>query len=204
MLPEDARNHSWIAVREWDAAFLLPRKAASSSIKRAIRRGIGHPNIPPDMLDYVSRGEAAGFTNRIGVCRHPLTRLASCYADKFHLRAHKTFLPDFAALGFRQEMTFAQFVERVCRIPDEQALGDGNHFRSQIVDLCHGGKFMPTRLCRFESLAEDWREIRRLFPLPKLHHLRRSDHSVANWTERTRRMAVERYRHDFEVFGYAC
>jgi hypothetical protein len=213
MMPIDhADNHSWVAIRQWDVVFLLPRKVASSSVKRVIRKAIGRPETKPDRLDYVSRGEASKFSHRIGFCRHPLTRLESCYADKFGLRkkAGRPMLPDFVAMGFHYDMTFAAFVKRVCRIPDEQALGDGGHFRSQVVDLTHDGAFLPTLLCRFENLSGEWGRVQALVKqiggpeLSKLPHLRESDHSLAQWTEATREMAVERYRRDFEALGYEC
>lgn len=211
-LPIDhVNNHSWIALRECGVVFILPKKTASSSVKRAIRLAIGHPKVQPDMLDYVSRGEAANFEHRIAICRNPLTRLQSCYADKFGLRksAGREMLPDFAAVGLSYETTFRTFVRVVCEIPDDEALGDLGHFRSQVVDMVHG-EYMPTILLRFEQLNEGWKLARETVrkaggpKLPSLEHLRKSDHALAPWTEELQDMAVDRYREDFEAFGYRC
>ncbi len=199
-------DHVYIAVR--DTVFMMPHKVASSSIKAALRLAIGCTR-HDDRLDFVAKAETRKFSRRIGFVRHPLDRLESCYADKFILRprAGRSFLPDLIALGFRAEMTFAEFVERACEIPDEMADGDGKHFRSQYFDLADEDGLIPTFIGRFEKMAEDWQRVRDMawtgIELPSLAHLRKTGRHGVEWTKQARSAAIARYATDFTAFGYA-
>jgi len=198
-------DHVYVAVR--DTVFMMPHKVASSSIKAALRLAIGCTR-RDDRLDFMAKTETRKFNRRIGFVRHPLTRLESCYADKFILRARagRSFLPDLIALGFRAEMTFAEFVERACEIPDEMADGDGKHFRSQYFDLADEDGLIPTFIGRFEKMAGDWQRVRDMawagIKLPSLNHLRASARDGVEWTEQARSAAIARYATDFKAFGY--
>ena len=198
-------DHVYIAVR--DTAFMMPHKVASSSIKDALRRAIGCTR-REDRLDFIAKTETRKFNRRIGFVRHPLDRLESCYADKFILRprAGYPFLPDLIALGFRAEMTFAEFVERACKIPDAMADGDGKHFRSQYFDLADEDGLIPTFVGRFEKMAEDWQRVRDMewtgIKLPSLDRLRETGRDGVEWTERARSAAIAHYAMDFKAFGY--
>jgi len=103
-------------------------------------------------------------------------------------------------------MTFAEFVERACKIPDEMADGDGKHFRSQYFDLADEDGLIPTFIGRFEKMAEDWQQVRDMawtgIALPVLGHLRETGRHGIEWTKQARSAAIAHYATDFKAFGY--
>lgn len=195
-----------VALHTCDTVLLLPCKAASSSVRQAVSRATGRAVAA---LDYVDGATAATFARRLAVVRHPLDRLASCWADKF-VRGPaigKPFPAGFVAFGLEQEMDFASFATAVAAIPDAACVGDGRHFRSQHIDLEPCG-VPPTFVGRFETLAESWLRIARIVTaaggpaLPPLGHLRRSASADVAWTAAAHAAARARYAEDLRRYGY--
>lgn len=201
-----------IALRDLDAVFMLLPKVANTSIKKALLAAQGRTanNVHDSgLFEYVSREEAATFTHRIAFVRDPLRRLASCWRDKFQILSDGRFLPGFRKFGMHQDMAFEEFVELVADIPDADCTGTGDHFRSQAFSLCDGDTVIPDMVGRFETLGDDWERVRILFKdiggpdLPVLGHEKRSDSGEVQYDARRRALALQRYRHDVRIFGYA-
>lgn len=150
--------------------------------------------------------------------RNPWDRLVSCYSDKvMDAKESEAGEPPFRHLpsekGARlyRGMPFAEFVETVCEIPDEES---NMHFVSQHRVVCGPGddrRIMADFVGRFENLAADFAEVAgrigggKRLELP--HKLRSASRGSRPYTEfyddRLRDLVFERYREDVEILGYS-
>lgn len=204
-----------VALADHGVVFMLLPKIANTSIKRAILAGLGKrvDNVhDPKHLDYVSKDRARHFPTRIAVVRDPLTRLRSCHHDKFVAQSDGEFLPGFRRLGLAPEMDFGEFVEAVSCLPDSRCQGAGQHFRSMAYDLVEGsrpGGIIPNHIFRFERLADEWPRLRALvrragFELPELLPRHKGPATPPEPpAARALALALQRYRDDIRLFGYA-
>jgi hypothetical protein len=127
--------------------------------------------------------------------RNPFDRLVSCYHSKF--TDERVFLRQ---PGVRLGMTFREFAEAVCEVPDEES---DQHVRSQWTFF---DGLEVDFLGRFENLAADFAEVGGVLGLPpELPHANPSgrpagyrDHYDAGLASRV----AERYAADLEAFGY--
>jgi hypothetical protein len=150
--------------------------------------------------------------------RNPWDRLVSCYFQKLADVKEEDFGKP-ASLKFsaaeRAElyygMPFAEFVEAVYDVPDEEA---NIHFRSQYKVICGRGRDKPIMadfVGRFENLAQDFEAVTEKIgvaekvQLPhKLRSRGRESRSYAEFYDnRLRDLVHERYLDDIEIFGYS-
>jgi chondroitin 4-sulfotransferase 11 len=165
----------------------------------------------------IARGEYRNHF-KFAFVRNPWDRLVSCYSNKI-LDVEDTELgdppfrklPSDKAPKLFKGMPFAEFVETVCEIPDEEANG---HFVSQHEVICGWEKDKPIMadfVGRFENLAADFavvaERIRGKHELRLPHRLRSISRGSRPYTEfyddRLRTLVHERYREDIETFNYA-
>lgn len=152
----------------------------------------------------------------VGFVRNPWDRLVSCYrnkilstpeaerlvadySDEYVNGVFRGFLP-FKV--FHRGMSFDEFVEAVCGIPDAQANG---HFQSQAPWLKDEEGMLPSFIGKFETLQEDFSRLCESLGRPsQLPHLRPSGrHRYEDYyTGRTQGMVAQRYAEDIEVFEY--
>ena len=193
---------------------LLP-KVANTSIKMALADVLDIGATPATVHDerlfeYVTKKQVLRFKHRIAFTRDPLTRLASCYRDKIVLQTDGRFLEWFHKAGFQAGMPFLKFIEKVADIPDEKAVGGGQHIRSMSADLADAGdRVIPNWIGHFERLDEHWMDLRTHLlnavdlELPPLTHTRKTAGKAdAIYCPRGRAFARQRYRHDIRLFGY--
>ena len=203
-------------VHHWRIVWMLPPKTASTSIRLALAAALGLPTDNVHELrefqgfhrdDAIAHKEDHGYLV-VGSTRHPLLRLASCWADKIP-SAH--FYAEFTTFDeFIPDMSFVDFVDAVAQIPDEDA---EPHFRSLSFDLLHDGAIVPDLLLEQGTLGADWNRVRaevawRTSPsiwLPDLTVQRPSSwrRRVGEVPDRTLAMIHERYADDFAAFGYS-
>ena len=165
----------------------------------------------------MDRGEFQGHF-KFAFVRNPWDRLVSCYSDKvMDVKEAEVGEPPFrhlpSAKGSRlyKGMPFAEFVETVYEIPDEES---NMHFVSQHVVVCgpgEGRRIMADFVGRFENLAADFDAVAqrigggRRLELP--HSMRSASRKSRSYTEfyddRLRDLVYERYRDDIEIFGYS-
>ncbi len=138
--------------------------------------------------------------------RNPWDRLVSCYSDKvMRDEIHRGVAESIGTVGaFRPEMPFDEFARVVCQLNESDA---NRHFRSQYTFLVdRKGELFPSRIGRFESLAEDFSvmcaeagitEIE----LPKFKHTRHT-HYHDYYDKNTRKLVADRYAKDIHLFGY--
>ena len=147
--------------------------------------------------------------------RDPFDRLVSCYEDRVRKSvdsptARYYFDTDYNQIlirrlfgdSFRADMSFADFVTLVARIPD--VLAD-EQFKSQYTSLHRFGRLIPDFVGRFESLTDDWRTIADRFGLRALEHQNPSDREVGATyfgTPEIVDIAAKRYWKDIHSFGY--
>jgi hypothetical protein len=135
--------------------------------------------------------------------RNPWTRLYSCYLTRVRRRPNRYFRYH----GLDKCKTFADFVLRICDIPDRRA---DSHFISQAYLLTYKDRFLPDQVCRFETYREDCRRIRkivedktgiRLLELPHYYKTASEDYREA-YSPRLVELVGVRYREDCRLFGY--
>ncbi|MBK9710390.1 MAG: sulfotransferase family 2 domain-containing protein [Kouleothrix sp.] len=226
-LQERIRRHGSTQPREFyvvDAlrlAYLPIPKSACSSIKIALAKPAG--------IDYdLDRGiegihghgkwrreigrlsEAQRGYYRFSFVRNPFERLVSCYRQKILFTPtpempHPFYQPYFFALP--ANTSFADFAERVCRIPDPLS---ENHFKSQYALLYDAGELLVDYVGKLEQIERDWAPLAERYQLaPLLIQTNVSKHRPGAhsdyrryYTEPLARMVYERYRQDVESFGY--
>lgn len=209
---------SWntFAVPEWGVVWMLMHKTASTSMRVALAAHFG-VEVDEGSAHYLDRfpqltkAQAVYWKGRgflvVGSIRHPVTRLASCWADKV---AGPEYYAEFHAFPeFRPDMPFPAFVEAVAGIPD---VDSEPHFRSLTFDLTDGGSVIPDVLVDQATLAADWNKVRarvawRTRPhvwLPDLqrHRRRAWRDRIGDVPARTVELIHERYAADFAAFGY--
>lgn len=153
--------------------------------------------------EYVRLGHVTGEQfdsyTRFAIIRHPYDRMISEYRwrMKTHIRrGHKGDLP-----------TFDAFLNR--DLSDEYS-DVSRHMQTQVRYLLDGqGRCLVSHILRFERLAEDIAPVfRKIFGKTRvLPHANRGDPAVIfgrdNLTKAHKDLLAERYRVDFETFGYA-
>jgi hypothetical protein len=107
-------------------------------------------------------------------------------------------------------MSFQEFAEAVCQIPDEEA---NPHFRSQHIFVCDEGSgknLLADFVGRFENLEADFEYVTKRIGIDaQLPHaadtssIRSSRPYRDFYDEKLARMVGERYREDIEIFGYS-
>lgn len=148
--------------------------------------------------------------------RNPWDRLVSCYSDKVmdaRRAGESPFRHVSSESGSRlyRGMPFAEFVETVCEIPDEES---NMHFVSQHRIVCSPGEdrsIMADFVGCFENLSADFAEVAgrigggKRLELP--HRMRSASRESRPYTDfyddRLKDLVHERYREDVEIFGYS-
>lgn len=198
-----------IEVPELGIAFIPTPKVANRSMKVAIARHVGMQwqgdihQAPWQFTPLALLRHNDYF--RFGFVRNPLDRLLSCYAQKIVYYQRQLGMPSLLwryGNMFDKDMSFAEFVTAVARIPDR--LSD-IHFRSQHTFFYHRGQLMVDFVGHFEQLQDDWHKLQAGHELPELPHENRSRHADYRdaYTPELARLAAQRYAKDIELFGYA-
>jgi hypothetical protein len=142
--------------------------------------------------------------------RNPWDRLLSCYMSKVVRSGAGMPMGKYGNVILRRNMSFQEFAEAVCLIPDEEA---NIHFCSQHVFVCSRGSgknVLADYVGRFENLEEDFEIVtKRIGINAQLPHaantasIRGSRSYRDFYGEKLARMVGERYREDVEIFGYS-
>lgn len=204
---------------EHGLAYVPIQKVANTSIRRTIRAHLGESEYvsleggSDRAYRVISLAETARLTGcfRFGLVRNPLDRLASCYTDKVarrsgsDLQLFKEYGPSIYPFvpheTFDPSMSFDEFVDAVCRIPDRFA---DRHFRSQHCFLHHRGRLAVDFVGRLETIDEAWQVVRShvdLGELPRAKFTNKTDFRLM-YTPRSARQAAARYATDIRLFGY--
>lgn len=142
--------------------------------------------------------------------RNPWDRLVSCYLQKFTPGGKGLVRqPEYEGARLYVGMPFAEFVEAVHKIPDEEA---NPHFRSQHVSLCNPeGEVMADFVGRFERLEKDFAYVTKKIGAAETIELphklsspgRESRHFTDFYDKRLASLVHERFQRDIETFDYS-
>jgi hypothetical protein len=169
------------------------------------------------LIRALDHGEYQGHF-KFAFVRNPWDRLVSCYSEKvMDVKETELGEPPFRKVPSEKGsklykgMPFAEFVETVYEIPDDEA---NVHFVSQHEIICGSGRDKPIMadfVGRFENLAADFAIVaERIGGAQRLqlpHKLRSTSRKYRPYTEfyddRLRNLVYERYREDIEIFNYS-
>jgi hypothetical protein len=142
--------------------------------------------------------------------RNPWDRLLSCYMSKVVPERFAGSFKSYGNVAFTDDMSFQEFAEAVCLVPDEEA---NVHFCSQYVFVCSRGSrrnILADYVGRFENLEADFEVVtKRIGISAQLPHAAntastRGSRSYRDfYDEKLAEMVGERYREDIEIFGYS-
>lgn len=204
-----------LVLHEYRLGLMFICKAGNTSIKTALGETLRIQARSPHRIDlfYPSVDKMCMREYRqqgylvLSVVRHPLARLVSCWADKIETRFHQPFARKYGD-RFWPGMAFDAFVHTVADMPDGIA---DQHFRSMSWDLlAHDGEHIPQYL-KIEH-AGWWDDLRAKIvthcglDIGEQQQANRTGfgkHWREYYTPDTLSIARERYRTDFERFGYA-
>jgi chondroitin 4-sulfotransferase 11 len=202
-------------------------KVACTAIKSALFPDLQDGENSASEMDIHSKAKRYGVNRltssqckyfKFAFVRNPFDRLVSCYEDKvrkpsqhigryyFSTRYNNLLLQSLYGSHFSPEMSFAQFLELVHRIPDRFA---DAHFRSQVSMLYEKGTCVADYIGKFEDLESDWSTLASRFGFPTLR--RRNLTQRLHWSRyydsaRLVALVTERFGDDIDRFGYrpAC
>ena len=133
----------------------------------------------------------------------PLARLYSAWMNKVSKIPETGRRCIFSCHGIDYGMPFADFAKRVCEIDDTNL---DRHLRSQAWFLADEKGLIPQYIGKLETFALDYEHIRNKFPkLLESPHANKSVYEKKHldaYDDITLKLVVERYRRDFDLFGY--
>lgn len=191
----------------WESCKLLyvrNPKCANSSIIGSIKDAqLGRAD-RADIINLSSEWTSFSFV------RNPWARLVSTYQDKASpesaaWRADRLHIQGFldAGIPIDTEMTFADFCEVVCNLPDDAT---EKHLRSQTSVLIHRGSPIVSYIGRVENIKEDWRTLMARAGLNiELLHLNKSggEHYSRYYRDKALvKIVADRYADDIRIFNY--
>ena len=201
--------------------YLSIPKAACSSIKLALAKASGIAFGPDQDIEYIhlhpqwhiEKGRLTAAQTgyeRFSFVRNPFARLVSCYRQKILFTPTPTIkrpLYQNYFFALPTQIPFADFVARVCQIPD--ALAD-NHFKSQYALLYRDGQLRVDYVGKVEQLDRDWRPLAAKYHLePQLVQTNITPGKPDSprdyrlyYTEPLVHSVYQRYQQDIETFGY--
>jgi hypothetical protein len=136
--------------------------------------------------------------------RNPYDRLYSAYKNKVIQPLEIGGKNIFRNHGVRLGMKFDDFVDIVCRVPDNKI---DRHLRSQSWFLSYEGKVIPKFIGHLESFDKDWAELNKRFNLgDPIHKNSTKSLNVEDYREKysseLEEKVFKRYKEDFTFFGY--
>lgn len=215
----ELQRTSYYVMDDRKLVFISVPKAACTSIKIAMARSYGIEVDQAKLIHYDRvwqswYGSPASLRDDFAIfafVRNPYARLVSCYLDKVCNLANNHPKPYMSHLCSKlypyhlsEQMSFAEFVTRVARIPDRLA---DRHFKSQASFLLYEGRILPDFVGRVENLAHDWAQIATQYNFsPQISHKNKSPYTTdyrAYYTPELADIVYKRYVQDFKLFGYS-
>ncbi|PCI59796.1 MAG: hypothetical protein COB37_10895 [Kordiimonadales bacterium] len=218
------KNGHYLALPRHGLVYARIPKAANSSIKHTMHDFLFEPqentNRKVNQDRYWAEHES-GLADLVDIrglqkkysdffvftfVRNPFCRIASCYFDKIARREHRSKPSKFKGKGFREGMSFRDFVVHISGIKDKNA---NVHFRAQSSMLLHRGSNICDFVGRVENMDADWATLQKLVltklghTLPdvrKVHQSKSRPKTAEMYDAELIRLVRERYASDFELF----
>lgn len=133
------------------------------------------------------------------IMRNPYDRLVSCYYD-FIIDKRRARI--FLEYAFYPNMSFKEFVEVACLLPDNKT---DVHLKSQHTFITDKkGNLVIDLVARFEDLNIVYKRIMSVLGIenyPQLPHIKKSAKKKEFYTKELKEMVSQRYKKDFEIWG---
>ena len=137
--------------------------------------------------------------------RNPFTKLVSFFQDKYNYQHGRYFIDRSRFFWINVIGSFDEFAYKISKLPDcylerhiEAQHLDINYMRALGIDIDF--------IRKFETLKQDFEPLKQRFGLLPLEHKNKSTGEKENWrdyyTPKTAKLIYQRYRKDFEMFGY--
>ncbi|SVA56043.1 uncharacterized protein METZ01_LOCUS108897 [marine metagenome] len=197
-------SSDYIILDDKKVIFASVAKSACTSIKTSIteeppKSPTIHKHIREFSHKRIPRGKHSYFA--FTYVRNPYERLASCYRSKFNLEDKSKFLYSHYLFGYMDNNdTFEEFVRKVSKIPDFMC---DRHFKSQHSIIFSSGAKVDY-VGKVEDLPSDFEEIRQRYGFSELKVLNKSQGKSSEMllTDEIRELIYNRFKKDFETFGY--
>lgn len=187
-----------ILIENHQAIFFYVPKVASTSLLRAFSTIAHGREMSIRDVPKLKEREIAKYQDyyKFAIVRNPYDRLVSCYHDKV--------LVGGICFG-KDTNSFVDFVPRVCSVPDKHS---NIHFRSQHEFITgRNGNLWTDYVGKFEKLDEEYDKICRVLGVrnpPVLNRQNKSNRVSYKeyYNEQTKRLVMERYQKDIDLFDY--
>ncbi len=189
-------------------AYLPLAKVACSSIMNAmLARGVASWWNKREEVHWLASYKRHSIATNYFVftfVRNPFDRILSCYKDKYGQHTQRTWKFHFSWYLFwylQERDSFEDFVRKICKIPDFLA---ERHFKSQYSSLHKFWCFLPQSVWKFETLENDFEEIRKTYDFCLLPHYNSTpkDNYMDWYTPALVDLVYEKYKNDVTYFGY--
>jgi len=179
--------------------YVMVRKAASMSVKKAIETAAGQKINGCAVYDASRKSWPSAL--RFTVVRNPWERAASCWASK--IGEHGSMYGSFRDYGMWKDMTLKDFLLKIKAMP---VLEHDAHWAPMCRGLISNGELCVDMILRHESLCDDWARLMTLFPsLPELQHVgyKKSNALRDYYNAETWGLVEDIYADDIKMFGYS-
>lgn len=196
----------WVHFPEYNICIAFMPKVANTSMKMAFAELKGMTQFSKSQIGIhshfkgMSPEQIAVFDcPKVMFVRNPFDRLVSAWQSKL---IDKKSHPSFDKYGMSHDMSFTEFAEIVCSIPDNMA---DHHFRSQTYEMYAHGKSLNITLGRFESIGHGWADLQHLIPelpdLPRWGASQKDDYRLY-YDDRLVGLVSKRYEKDLDCLDY--
>jgi hypothetical protein len=160
-------NRSNIVIHDKKFIFMMLKKCGSVTMGMTILSSLGHTDLggnnvnkvlgsETEHLDKYEVDKLKDYTKVVWV-RNPYNRLVSGWFDRIHLIRNEDTMSWY---GVPNTITFPDFIDWVCSIPDEEM---NVHFKQQTDDITIDGRLVPNVVMKLENLTEEWKQLRSRF-----------------------------------------
>ena len=197
-----ARDQGAIVFNKRRLILISVKKVASTTMAKILtneegikpERAFFRTKVPVIPWGQISQYAGKGWTI-FSIVRHPCDRMLSCWVQKVN-----SVDPIFCrALGIQPKLPFADFVQQMCQLPDQQL---DLHVRPQWWYVTDGtGVNICDHIIKLENLAVD---LLKLMPGVSLPHKNKTKAMSYRelWTPELLKLHRERFDCDFKNLGY--
>lgn len=145
--------------------FMMIKKCASVTMGMIILDSLGYTDLTSKNIDNIDNLlntiphmnkyeiDALDYTKVVWV-RNPFDRLVSGWFNRIHQKKSKYTMAKFGI----PRITFSDFIDLVCSIPDSET---NTHFMQQTSDITIDGRLVPNVVIKLENIKEEWSKLQK-------------------------------------------